>query len=167
MSRRRKHRSYGRRNNRHVRISENRLYRIPSRGRIAGVCAGLAVYFGVRRWMVRCVAITGLLFMPQLIIIAYLLAAVFLPTDTKIAAENHELAERSDEDFEVQKEYTKQREFDDALNKDGGSATLDQRRIRVRKARERLKTIDERIRKLEAYVTSSRFNLDQEFNRMG
>ena len=36
------------------------LYRDPQKGKIAGVCAGLADYFGVETWIVRLLAITGL-----------------------------------------------------------------------------------------------------------
>jgi len=38
------------------------LYRDPQRGKIAGVCAGLAEYFGVETWIVRLLAISGLIF---------------------------------------------------------------------------------------------------------
>ncbi len=55
-----------------------RLYRNPQRAKIGGVCAGIADYMGAETWVVRCVAITGLMFMPSLVFPAYWLAYFFL-----------------------------------------------------------------------------------------
>ena len=41
-----------------------RLYRDPSRKKIAGVCAGLSDYFGTDPWVIRCVALCLLFFTP-------------------------------------------------------------------------------------------------------
>ena len=53
------------------------LYRDPQRGKIAGVCAGLAEYFGVETWIVRLLAISGLIFAGFITFTAYI-AAWFL-----------------------------------------------------------------------------------------
>ena len=53
------------------------LYRDPQKGKIAGVCAGLADYFGVETWIVRLLAITGLIFAGFITFTAYI-AAWFL-----------------------------------------------------------------------------------------
>lgn len=58
----------------------SKLYRDTRRQKIAGVCAGLARYFGVEIWVVRCLAITGLIFMSSIIIPAYIIAWFVLPT---------------------------------------------------------------------------------------
>jgi len=50
------------------------LYRDTSRQRIAGVCAGIAAYYGVEPWVVRIIAVTGLLFFPGIVFPAYLIA---------------------------------------------------------------------------------------------
>ncbi len=55
-----------------------RLYRDVSRRRIAGVCAGIANYFGVETWVTRCVAVVGLIFMGQVTLPAYLVAWVVM-----------------------------------------------------------------------------------------
>ncbi|MGL5769984.1 MAG: PspC domain-containing protein, partial [Plesiomonas shigelloides] len=34
------------------------LYRYPREGKVAGVCAGLAHYFGIEVWLVRIMVIT-------------------------------------------------------------------------------------------------------------
>jgi len=50
------------------------LYRDTSRQRIVGVCAGIAAYYGVEPWVVRIVAVTGLLFLPSIVFPAYWIA---------------------------------------------------------------------------------------------
>ena len=50
------------------------LYRDPQKGKIAGVCAGLADYFGVETWIVRLLAITGLIFAGFITFTAYIAA---------------------------------------------------------------------------------------------
>ena len=55
-----------------------RLYRDAERRRIAGVCAGIANYFGVETWVTRCVAVVGLIFMGQVTLPAYLVAWVVM-----------------------------------------------------------------------------------------
>ena len=48
-----------------------RLRRDRRRAKIAGVCAGLAGYYGAEPWLVRCIALTGLVFFPQIVFPAY------------------------------------------------------------------------------------------------
>lgn len=57
-----------------------RWKRIPGKGRISGVCAGLAYRFGLRPWKVR------LLFVAAFVLSAvfYLLAARFVPARRRI-----------------------------------------------------------------------------------
>ena len=58
----------------------SRLYRDTRNQRISGVCAGIARYFGVEIWVVRVIAITGLIFMSQVVVPAYIIARIVLPT---------------------------------------------------------------------------------------
>ncbi len=51
-----------------------RLYRDPVRAKIGGVCAGIARYYGIETWVVRCAAVTGLIFVPQFVFPAYWIA---------------------------------------------------------------------------------------------
>ena len=55
-----------------------RLYRDVARRRIAGVCAGIANYFGVETWVTRCIAVTGLIFVGQVTLPAYLVAWIVM-----------------------------------------------------------------------------------------
>lgn len=44
-----------------IAMSKRELYRDPYNGKIAGVCAGLANYFGLEVWLVRILVITAAL----------------------------------------------------------------------------------------------------------
>jgi phage shock protein C len=59
--------------------SPYRLYRDTEHGRVAGVCAGIADYIGVRRRMVRIAAILGLVFFFVPTILVYLALTILLP----------------------------------------------------------------------------------------
>ena len=53
------------------------LYRIPERGKLAGVCAGLGERFGIEVWLIRIGAVSafflGVPFVPVLYVAAWLL----------------------------------------------------------------------------------------------
>jgi phage shock protein C len=59
------------------------LYRDPDRGMIAGVCAGIADYLGVRTILVRIAAVLALCFFVFPALIAYLALAFFLPREPR------------------------------------------------------------------------------------
>ncbi len=42
-------------------MNKRELYRDPINGKLAGVCAGLANYFGLETWLVRILVITAAL----------------------------------------------------------------------------------------------------------
>ena len=51
-----------------------KLYLDDENGKLVGVCAGIAKYFGMEGWVVRCIAVTGLIFMPSIVFPAYWVA---------------------------------------------------------------------------------------------
>lgn len=63
---------------------EGSWFRRPDDGMIAGICAGMADYYQVSTLMARGVAITGALFMPQIIGIAYIVGIFILPTKREL-----------------------------------------------------------------------------------
>ena len=58
-----------------------KLYRDTQRGKLLGVCAGIGRYYGVEAWVVRCVAITGVIFLNWIVIVAYFGSAFVLDTE--------------------------------------------------------------------------------------
>lgn len=146
-------------------LATRRLCRDPAHGRIAGVCAGLAQYFGASRTMVRFLAITGLIFAPQLTGVAYLLAWLLLPTREELDQSDRWDAGSAAARDDLAAERARAQAFDEHLRRAPGD-DLDTQRRAARQARERLQRVDERLRTLEAYVTSRRFELDREFGKL-
>ncbi len=155
-----RHRGYGcMRRSRSYSISDRQLYRDKKRGKIGGVCAGLAAYFDMQVWLVRILAITALLFMPQIVFFAYLIAVFVLPTKEQIKRSREETL-----DDDIEKERARQSRFDDELN--ASEVPLNTKRRIVRQFKERFEKLDMRMRNLEKYITSSQFELNKEFREI-
>ena len=55
------------------------LYRLPRQGKIAGVCAGLADYFGFDVTLMRVIFVIGIFITGGAVILLYLILAIVLP----------------------------------------------------------------------------------------
>jgi len=121
--------------------SANRLYRIPTSGKVFGVCAGLADYFGFDVTVTRVLVALGALFSAPLVIIAYIVLGFLLPV-------------RSYE----------------SDGRGGSNAVQRQVRSNPHSSlsgvRYRFRDLDVRLQRLEKYVTSSRYKLDREFRQL-
>ena len=122
-------------------IPRRRFYRSRDRAVMGGVCAGLADYFGFNLKMTRVLAVISLLMAMPVTLVAYF-GTVFLVT----AAPNGSLEPKYDPEFRK------------AVRSAPGQTVNDVRR--------RFQSLDSRMARLERYVTSSRFNLDQEFRKL-
>src|SRR6202035_2655751 len=116
-----------------------RLYRDTRHGRIAGVCAGLALYFDIKVKFVRLAVILGMvfgLFVP--ILIAYILLAMMLkPMPEQL--------------FKSETEERFWRTVNVAPN------------LSVGELKTRFRSLDRRLADMEARVTSDEFSLRQKF----
>lgn len=115
-----------------------RLYRNKERGRIFGVCAGLADYFGISPFVVRIVAVIALFMFPPATVFCYLLATLLID---KAPAYTYE--------SEAEKEFWRQVRVKP-------SESLSRLRHRYREQ-------EQRIRSMEAFVTSSEAKLHRAF----
>ena len=64
-----------------VEVPARRLFRIRSRKKIAGVCAGFAEYFGLDVTLVRLIWIGLLLMPPSIGLIGYIVSWIVLPVE--------------------------------------------------------------------------------------
>ncbi|MCH7536449.1 MAG: PspC domain-containing protein [Proteobacteria bacterium] len=131
--------------------SERRFYRDADRALLGGVCAGLAGYLGFNLKMTRCLAFIAFLMAMPIAVIGYL-AVVFL-----IPASSGRFYDRA-----AEREYLKRkkkRKQDEARAASPPSPTAD-------KVRQRYRSLDARLARLEKHVTSRRFQLEQEFRRL-
>lgn len=124
------------------RPSPNRLYRNRRDGKVAGVCAGIADYFGISPLPIRVIAVLGLVmfFVPTLI--AYVFAAWLL----RPAPEN--LYESKDEE-----------RFWRSVHKEPKDTVFD--------LNAKFSATEKRLRRLEATVTSREFDLRRQFKDLG
>jgi phage shock protein C len=118
-----------------------RFCRNKDRAVIAGVCAGMADYFGFNLKATRVLAVISLLMAMPITLLAYF-GAVFLVPAT------------SDD----KRRTVYDADFRRAVRSAPAQTLGDVRR--------RYQSLDRRLARLERYVTSSRFNLDQEFRKL-
>ena len=126
----------------------NKLYRNPRRGMIFGVCAGLAEYFGFDVMVTRVIVAAAAFFAFPIICVIYVLLALLLP---------------------VRKVTGQERDYNDPVERETRSI---QRQVRssphdtLANVRYRFRDLDVRLQRLEKYVTSNRYTLDREFEKL-
>lgn len=119
------------------------LYRDTKRGRLGGVCAGLAQYLGVEVWVVRLVAATGLIFASFITLVLYLAAWCVLDRQP-------ETAEAAPEPPHI-----KQHSWQHGLSPSQALAEVDRQ----------LMSLDKRVQAMEACVTSSAFQWKRDLGK--
>lgn len=129
-------------------MSSRELYRDPVNGKIGGVCAGLANYFNLEVWVVRILVISaGLLGGGFLIVLAY--AALMLMLEKQ--------PYQYEQNVRSQREHTlKSKPWEQGQTANDLLQTLEQD----------LSKTDQRIRNMEAYVTSETFKVNREFKNL-
>lgn len=122
-----------------------RLYRDVARRRIAGVCAGIANYFGVETWVTRCIAVTGLIFVGQVTLPAYLVAWIVMeraPLPGEPSRRRRDEAEPA----------APRSELGDGFSPRG----------RLRALQADATELELRLRRMETHVTSGQYELQRE-----
>lgn len=126
---------------RHNEIPHRRFHRNKDRAMIAGVCAGLADYFGFNLKATRLLAVLSLLMAMPVTLLVYF-ATVFLVPSAPDAS----------------RQANVDANFRQALRASPGQTLSDVKR--------RFQSLDARLARLERYVTSPKFDLDQEFRKL-
>ncbi|RHW75609.1 envelope stress response membrane protein PspC [Colwellia sp. RSH04] len=140
------------------------LYRNPSRGKIAGVCAGIADYFGWETWLVRILVVSGVLFGMPFLIFGYVAAWFILDKNPnsssnlkgKVSQSHHKSTIDTDE--EVTNESIKVKARIWQSGEPPKQAFHDIRR--------KFKTLEHKLQSLEKYVTSPEFTVSREINKL-
>lgn len=122
-------------------IPRRRFCRSRDKAVIGGVCAGLADYFGFNLKFTRILAVIALLMAMPMTLLVYFGAVLLIPSAPS---------------GNGRPEYDP--EFRRALRAAPAQTLSDVRR--------RFQSLDSRLARLERYVTSSRFDLDQEFQKL-
>ena len=125
--------------------SERRLYRDADNAVLGGVCAGLARYLGFNLKVTRFLAFITFLCAMPFAIIGYLAAVFLIPSSS---SKVHDAAAY------------------DELRKEELREEIRRAKPSVDEVRRRYKSMDERLARIEKYVTSSRYELNEKFRRL-
>ncbi len=141
------------------------LYRDSRSGKVCGVCAGIADYLGFATWKIRLAAVMGLLFIPQITLPMYF-GLYFLMDDKPYFRRvtdrfDDTMADVTEEAMTVANRRGQKR------TAGRPSETQNMNNVHaMRMAKEKFGDIEDRLQAMETHVTSSRFELQREFNRM-
>jgi phage shock protein C len=148
------------------------LYRDPSKGKIAGVCAGLAEYFGIELWLVRILTLTGFfLLAPPFFFVGYI-AAWFILEKKPRGMASRARSEESVHATNMRKSNGKgwHNTFEDEPEKVVVKSKVWQAGEPPKQAfsdiKQRFEKNEDRLRKMECYVTSSEFQLNRELSKL-
>lgn len=124
------------------------LYRDPINGKLSGVCAGLANYFGLEVWLVRIMVISAALLGGSfLVILAYLAMTFMIEKQPR----------RYVDELKSKQEHTlKQKPWEQGQTPEFLLNTLESD----------FEKIERDVRNIEAYVTSDTFKVSREFKNM-
>ena len=122
-------------------IPRRKFYRSRDRAVMGGVCAGLADYFGFNLKVTRVLAVIALCMAMPVTLVAYFGTVFLVPAAP---------------------DGSREPEYDPEFRKAVRSAP----RQTLSDVKRRFQSLDGRMARLERYVTSSRFNLDQEFRKL-
>ncbi|RJG42162.1 envelope stress response membrane protein PspC [Motilimonas pumila] len=124
------------------------LYRNPVRGKVAGVCAGLAEFFNMETWLVRIIVISVFLFNFPLAALAYGAACLLL--DKKPPSQASEYAQAKGDIHLKSKVWQSGETPKQALT------DLDRQFSRL----------EDSVKQMEKTVTSEAFQVNREINRL-
>lgn len=140
------------------------LYRDAEKGKLAGVCVGIADYFGIETWLVRIIVVSGFFLSGSFFLVAYVAAWFIL--DKKLPGEKrsnvaHSL-KGSGKGWQNPTEASEGKVEVKAKVWQAGEPP----RQAFRDIKGRYKVVEERLRKVESYVTSKEFQLNRELSRL-
>jgi phage shock protein C len=138
-----------------------RLYRDPEHQKIGGVCAGIARYYGMEIWVVRCIAVTGLLFFPSLVMPAYWI--MYFVMDKPPGRDSSKRAGSRSKRSHRRSWGQGNRTFDQAAS---GADEIGPPRYRLRNVQADFAEVELRLRRMESHVTSGQFELQRELHRI-
>ncbi|WP_239670752.1 envelope stress response membrane protein PspC [Vibrio variabilis] len=129
-------------------MTHRELYKDPVNGKLTGVCAGLANYFGLEVWLVRILVISAALLGGSfLVLLAYVAMSLMLEKQP----DNFVQAMKSKQEHSLKsKPWQQGQNAKDLIN------TLERD----------FDSMEHKVRDMEAYVTSEAFKVNREFNKL-
>lgn len=140
-------------------LPDRRLYRNPARGKVAGVCAGIADHLGVDAFIVRLGLVAATILFSPLVLLGYVVAAAALPV-RPIGYSPHRRGGDPDDDPRSEPgtcAYTRP-----GTDTDGPPAATTLAGIK-----QSLQSCDRRVGDIETYVASREFELNRAIRELG
>ena len=135
------------------------LYRIPNQGRVAGVCAGIADYFGWEAWLVRILVVSGVLLGMGWFVVIYIAGWFILdkkPGSSKKDAAVNPIKDEPKDDIATESIKVKARIWQ------AGEPP----RQAFKDIRRKYKALESELQVMEKYVTSPEFTVSREINKL-
>jgi len=132
--------------------SQGRFTRNADRAVLGGVCAGIADYFGFNLRVTRLLAIIAFCVAMPVTTLVYIAVVLLVP------------AESTRSSYKVEREV--RRKWRRMSRRERREAAEVARREAADALSERARLLDERLARVEKYVTSSRYDLDREFRNL-
>ncbi len=136
----------------HATTSHRRFVRDADRAMLAGVCAGIADYFGFNLRVTRLLAIIAFFVAMPFTLIVYFAIVCLVP------AESYRRARGVHREYRPRRRRMSRRERRQAEEESRDKARED--------FDQQCEALDERLATIEKYVTSSRYELDREFEKL-
>jgi phage shock protein C len=137
-----------------------RLTRDVENAKIVGVCAGIANYYGVEAWVVRCIAVTGLLFFGSIVFPAYWIMFFVMDSPGKDESSRREPRSRR---RRGRRQSTSDRDAIEPLPELHRDSSP---RRNLRNVQADLREVELRLRRMETHVTSGQYELQRELNKI-
>ncbi len=135
----------------HATATERRFVRNADRAWLAGVCAGIADYFGFNLAVTRLLVVIAFFAAMPITLIAYFAMVCLVPAESKFGYRTSRCRRRR----ERRMSRRERREEAEVSRREAAEAVS-----------RRAKSLDERLARIEKYVTSSRYDLDREFRNL-
>ncbi|TWX73280.1 envelope stress response membrane protein PspC [Colwellia sp. C1TZA3] len=157
--------------------SRGELYRNTSQGKLAGVCAGIADYFGWESWLVRILVVSGVLLGMGWFIVIYIAAWFILDKKPINLGHTHRNGQRGDFGHGQANQHSKQQ----VPGQQGFDEDITNESIKVKSRiwqageppkqafhdiRRKFKTLELELQVIERYVTSPEFTVSREINQL-
>ena len=152
------------------RNTRGELYRNTRQGKIKGVCAGIADYFGWEAWLVRVLVVSGVLLGLEFFIVVYI-AAIFILDKKPLETETHQ-SQYHRHSAQQTGEKPKASAFDDDIVNESikVKARIWQAGEPPKKAfydiKAKFTSLEKELRTMERYVTSPEFTISREINNL-
>ncbi|PCI60277.1 MAG: envelope stress response membrane protein PspC [Gammaproteobacteria bacterium] len=144
------------------------LYRLPSRGKIAGVCAGLADYLGWETWLVRILVVSGVLFGMPFLIMIYIAGWFILdkkPNGNSKNKFNHQ--EQRNSSYTEDSASIQRKVVNESIKvKSRIWQAGEPPKQAFHDIRRKFNGLEKQLRQMESYVTSAQYTVSREISKL-